>query len=147
MNKAPLPVVGHKYHFFDDGKVKPSRHYVAEITELILFSEFGKVKYADMLGKEDGPDTDTTLMDIWMGEATQCDWLYAPETDYAVKASIPEYDENPIFFVRDLKGGWFSMDTVSGWESGRLDIDGSLFETYVKETWPDYYEKHKDDLL
>lgn len=164
MDKKPLPEIGKKYHFFDDGKTGPSRHYIAEILELIPFSEFGNVKYEDMLGegkaeelrsaiKEKlkelaypGWNKDRTLLDVWKGEVDECDWLYAPETDYAVKASIPEYDENPIIFVRDLKGGWFSMDTVSGWQSGRLDIDGTIFDMAYKEAFPEFHEQHKNDI-
>lgn len=152
MDKKPLPDIGKKYHFFDDGKVTPSRHNVAEIVSYIPFSEFGNVKYTDLLSKEEAenyrPDdgqVDPTLLDIWKMEVDWATWLYAPETDYAVKTSIPNYDKNPIFFVRTKDGGWFSIDTVSGWESGRLDIDGTRFES-LKEDFKEFYEKHKNDI-
>ena len=38
------------------------------------------------------------------------------------------YDDNLIWFARDTSGGWFSMDIQSDWQSGRLDVDGKLYE-------------------
>jgi hypothetical protein len=54
--------------------------------------------------------------------------LYAEETDYFVKCSIPKYDENDIWFVRTINGGWFSLNTVNTWMAGRLDVSGKLFD-------------------
>lgn len=153
MNNAPLPVVGKKYHFFDDGKIKPSRHYIAKIVKLIPFSEFENVKYEDLLCEEeatqylaDKDHTGPNLLEIWKEEIENCDWVFAKETDYAVKAIVEVYDDNPIFFVRDKHGAWFSLGTVTGWESGRLDIDNSLFDTFIKEYYPDYHILHQKDL-
>lgn len=32
--------VGKKYNFFDDGKIYASRHYIAEVTDIIPFNKF-----------------------------------------------------------------------------------------------------------
>lgn len=37
--KQPIPEVGKDYHIFDDGKIKPSRHYIAKILEIVPFEE------------------------------------------------------------------------------------------------------------
>ena len=105
--EQPVPEVGKEYHIFDDGKVKPSRHYVATITELIPFSQC----------------TDQELLDTWKDEVENCCWLYAKQTDYFVKAKAT-CSEDPLYFVRTTDGGWFSL----GWWGARLDIDGSLYQ-------------------
>ena len=35
--KESLPKVGEYYHFFDDGKITPTRHYIAKCLEIIPF--------------------------------------------------------------------------------------------------------------
>ena len=41
--KDNIPVVGKEYHFFDDGKISESRHYIAKVIELIPISEAKKI--------------------------------------------------------------------------------------------------------
>ena len=103
--EQPVPEVGKEYHTFDDGKIKPSRHAITTIAEVIPFNEC----------------TDTELIELWYKEVADCYWLYSTETDYFVKA---EYDDETVYFVRTKDGGWFSL----GWFGARLDIDGSLYE-------------------
>lgn len=114
----PVPEAGKEYHIFDDGKIKPSRHYVAKVVELIS-TEAAK----DITG----------LLDIWEQEKSECNWLFATETDYFIKAES-NYDKNSLYFVRTLDGGWFSIDYPDCWMGARLDIDGSLYEK-MKETY------------
>lgn len=100
----PVPEVGKEYHAFDDGKIKPSRHEIVKIVELIPFTEANE-----------------ELLEEWKQNVEECYWLYAPETDYFAKA---EYEDETSYFVRTEDGGWFSM----GWFGSRLDVDGSLYE-------------------
>jgi hypothetical protein len=100
----PVPEVGKEYHAFDDGKIKPSRHEIVKIVELIPFTEANE-----------------ELLEEWKQNVEECYWLYTPETDYFAKA---EYEDETSYFVRTEDGGWFSM----GWFGSRLDIDGSLYE-------------------
>ena len=100
-----VPEVGKEYHTFDDGKIRPSRHAITTISEVIPFDDC----------------SDTELLELWHNEVEECYWLYATETDYFVKA---EYDDETAYFVRTKDGGWFSL----GWFGSRLDIDGSLYE-------------------
>ena len=37
-NWQPVPEVGKEYHAFDDGKIKPSRHSIVRITEIVPFT-------------------------------------------------------------------------------------------------------------
>lgn len=135
-NLKPVPEVGKTYHFFDDGKVRESRHFIATILELIPISEAKNVIISTPRDYDYANNQNIfinmSLLDIWVDEKESCDWLYAPVTDYIVKANITEYDKDPIYFARTKDGGWFSMDVTNWWQSGELDIDGRLYE-YLKE--------------
>ena len=130
--KKNLPIVGKEYHFFDDGKISNSRHYIAKVIELIPIEEAKKIMISTPRDYNEEINQnvfiDMSLLDIWIDEKLSCDWLYAPVTDYIIKASIPEYDKDPIYFARTKDGGWFSMDVTNWWQGGRLDIDGKLYE-------------------
>ena len=119
----PVPEVGKEYHIFDDGKIRPSRHYTAKIIEVIPFKEAYPVE-----------DTMCAVLAAWKEEVNENAWfLFARETDYFIKAES-NYDKNPLYFVRTLDGGWFSIDYPNCWMGARLDIDGSLYEK-MKETY------------
>lgn len=107
----PIPEVGKEYHIFDDGKIRPSRHYVASIANIISFEEC----------------TDEELHKAWRENVKEAYWLFAPETDYFIKATS-DFDKNPLYFVRTVDGGWFSIDYPGTWMGASLDIDGSLYE-------------------
>lgn len=139
--KVELPVeVGKRYHFFDDGKTSPSRHYIATVDEVITSDE-AKNRYLE--DYRDG--VIRSLYDIWKGEVEDSSFLYASETDFFIRCSIPKYDEYPIWFVRTKDNRFFSIDVQSGWQSGRLDIDNSIYDE-VKEYfdarhYPGYYDE------
>lgn len=99
--KETIPVVGKTYHYFDDGKIKLSRRGEVVVTEVIAFK-----------------DIDQNTLNYWQAEVEECDWLYAPKTDFFVKVDT-FFD---IIFVRTKDDNWFSF----GFLAGRLDIDGSL---------------------
>lgn len=145
----PVPEIGKSYYFFDDGKLSPSRCYIATVTEVIPASENPTITVKD---PETGMDIIKSLEDIRKKEVDEhrqeedftvispsadtkigSPWLYAEKTDYFIKCSIPDYDENPIIFVRTVNGGWFSMDVTSMWQSGELDVDGSKYERMKKD--------------
>ena len=106
-NLRPVPEVGKEYHAFDDGKIKPCRLEHVKIVEVIPFDR-----------------ADEVLLSSWNTEVAECDWLYAQETDYFIKAYCKEPDTGAQWFVRTTDGGWFSL----GFWGSRLDVDGSLYE-------------------
>lgn len=56
-------------------------------------------------------------------------WLYVKDTDWFVECKIPGYeDENTVWFVRTISGGWFSMNIQNCWMTGELDVDNHLTE-------------------
>lgn len=141
MKKEKVPVIGKQYHFFDDGKISHSRHYMAIVVDIISPEQAKDIKM-----NYQGMNILVSLYTIWREEIDghrqtgnfkvftnrSMDvgepWLYDEETDYFVKCSIPEYDENDIWFVRTINGGWFSLNTVNTWMAGRLDVSGKLFD-------------------
>lgn len=133
-----IPEVNKQYHFFDDGKISSSRHYIATITKILTKEEAKNINFelTEYFHTDDGDDYydyKTSLYDIWQGEIKEYYWLIAEDTDYIVEASIPDYDENLIYFVRTKDGGWFSMNIQSSWQGGRLDIDGKLYKILTEE--------------
>lgn len=115
-----IPEVGKEYHIFDDGKIKPSRHFIAKILEVIPFEDC----------------KDEKLINAWqeiVEEDKELIGLFAEQTDYFVKAES-DFDEYPLYFVRTSNDCWFSIDYPTAWMGARLDIDGSLYKIMV-----DYY--------
>lgn len=145
-NLKSLPEVGKFYHFWDDGKTSPSRHYICKVERVIPFKEAKNIILTTPRGEEIvGPNgkfesfnIDMSLEDIWKDEVLQHDWLYATETDYFIEASCPVYDDNNLWFARTKQGGWFSMDIQSWWQSGELDVDEKIFEDIIE-----FWEKDK----
>lgn len=147
MQKKPIPTIGQKYHFFDDGKINISRHNIATVTDIITPEQAKDIiiKKIEWDGAEEYID-EVTLYDIWISEIDEHrqgehfkvldapsteigkPWLYAEETDYFIKCFIPDYDTEDIWFVRTVSGGWFSLNTVRSWMSGLLDVTGELYD-------------------
>ncbi len=146
MDKKPLPEVGKFYHFFDDGKTSPSRHYICKCERIVTAEEAKNitVKVPGENHTKDNPVYETlSLYDHWHdNEMPTHDWLYATETDYFIECSCPVYDDFNLWFVRTKEGGWFSMNVQSWWQSGRLDVTNEIFEnvtSYIKEH-PEWYD-------
>ena len=132
-----IPVVGEFYHFFDDGKHSSSRHYICKY-ERIVTPEEAKNILVTVPGEnctKDSPEFyDISLYDHWHDNQMPLhDWLYASETDYFIEVSCPTYDDNNLWFIRTKDGGWFSMDIQSWWQSGRLDIDGKIYDAIIQD--------------
>lgn len=137
-----IPVIGEQYHFFDDGKIRKSRHYIATVLDIITPKQ---AKYIYI--NRQWEDTSVSLYTIWREEIDShrqsknfkvftsgsmevgTPWLYTEETDYFIKCSIPDYDENDVWFVRTVDGGWFSLNTVDTWMAGILDVSGERFKS------------------
>lgn len=136
----PVPKIGDKHHFFDDGKMRESRHYIAEVLSVITPEEAKQTTIARTEYYQNEPYTFTqSLYERWVEEVNDhrqgehpwvlvdsehfkpnAPWLYEETTDYFIECSIPEYDTDSIWFVRTIKGGWFSIDTTHSWMSGKL---------------------------
>lgn len=123
-----LPSIGKEYPFFDDGKTSVSRLYKATIIRIFKFSKIPENLVCDRL-----LDCGIyTLSDYIKYQQSCCDWLYAPETDYVIEASIPEYDNDLIYFIRTKYGGWFSIDFTNCWQGGELDVSWNIYNNLIK---------------
>ena len=138
-NKARVPQVGEKLHFFDDGKVGDSRHYMAVVTHVLTPEQAKCVFVVDAISFSESHFIDfeenksLSLLDVHAEEVKCCDWIFAEQTDYFIACSIPEFDNHIIWFVRKKDGGWFSMDIQSDWQGGYLDVDGECYQRMVDE--------------
>ena len=108
--EQPVPEVGKKYHIFDDGKIRPSRHNITTVAEVIPFEDF----------------INFDVLESWRIGVEECDWLFAPETDYFIRTTFDNAED--MWFVRTKQGGWFSL----GFFGSRLDIDGSLYKKMIE---------------
>ena len=131
-----IPEVGKYYHFWDDGKVSNSRHYICKCERIITPEEAKNiiVKVPEWDYRNNTTEfVDISLYNHWLQEKRNCKWIYRDETDYFVEASCPTYDDNNLWFVRTKEGGWFSMNIQSSWQSGYLDIDEEILNGIIKE--------------
>ena len=105
-----LPEIGKTYNCFDDGKVKKSRMCQVVITEIIPFEK-----------------SDKELLELWEEKGLPSYWLFE-KTDYFIKFKSTEFKDEPNgVFARTKNTGWFGLGNY--WNSGRLDVDGSLTES------------------
>ena len=128
----PIPEVGKYYHFWDDGKTSPSRHYIARVERTVPIADSLDimVPHLDYYLEELIPKS---LWDIWNLEKTETDWVFSEKTDVLVEVSCPKYDENNLWFARTKDGGWFSMNIQSGWQGGRLDVTGEIYKAVLED--------------
>ena len=52
MNKKDLPKVREFYHFFDDGKTSPNRHYICKVERIIPFNKAKNIILTTPRGEE-----------------------------------------------------------------------------------------------
>ena len=136
----PIPEIGKYYHFWDDGKVSPGRHYICKCERILTIKE-AKNFYVDIPHPYIDDETlQIPLYNHWYDdEMPNHDWLYDTETDYFVECSCPEYDENTLWFIRTKDGGWFSMDIQGWWQSGRLDVDSEIYNEVIEDCYENTY--------
>ena len=145
-----IPEVGKYYHFWDDGKVSPGRHYICRVEELIPrdiakgievtvpdWDDVHKVNFS----------CQTDLFGHWKNEVEYCNWLYADDTDFFVRISVPQYDDDYLYAVRTKHGGWFTLDIQSSWQGGELDVDGSIYERVKKDRCEGGWDKVEGDFI
>lgn len=83
------------------------------ITEIIPFSE-----------------ASDDVLETW--EINKNSHVFGSKTDYFVKFLSTEHeDESDGVFARTRDGGWFGLGFW--WNSGRLDIDGTLSESLKEQ--------------
>lgn len=123
------PEIGKEYHFWDDGKSSPSRHYICKVIDIISLEQAKEIileftqfypmcdyfnqHFKGIIDEENGIFPKMSLYDIWMCQKETYDWIFADKTPYFVKISIPTYDDNDLYCACVKYGGWFSLDIQS----------------------------------
>lgn len=120
-----VPKVGEFYHFWDDGKTSPSRHYICKIERIVNLKEAAEIMV-------DYFETKMSLVNAWKRDANQHDWLMAKETDVLIEISCPKYDDEKLWAARTKDGGWFTMNIQSSWQGGRVDVEGKIYESALE---------------
>ena len=129
--EQPVPEVGKKYHCFDDGKIRFSRHYIVEISEILGYYAFRK-KYPELFRQ-------------YVSQAKSCYWLYSKTTDFFVVCEHGEDNKTEVF-VRTKNGGWFSIGGFMN--SGELDVTGKLWKNLVEHIDDfDYTSEEKKRII
>ena len=65
------PEIGKEYHFWDDGKVSPSRHYICKVVDIISLEQAKEImleftQFEGTIDEEDNIFPRMSLYDIWM---------------------------------------------------------------------------------
>lgn len=146
-----IPEVGKFYHFWDDGKHSISRHYICKCERIITPEDAKNIKvevpHWDFESKTEYKEI-MSLYNRWKDEVYNCNWLYNNDTDYFIECSCPKYDENNLWFVRTkYDDDWFSLNIQSCWQSGRLDVDESIFNSIIEELENDENKEWAQDII
>ena len=145
-----MPEVGKFYHFWDDRKQSISRHYICKCERIITPEEAKNLKVEvpnwDFKSNTEYKEI-ISLYDRWKEEVYNCDWLYNDNTDYFIECSCPQYDENNLWFVRTKYDSWFSINIQSCWQAGRLDTNGSIFDSIIEELEKDENKEWAQDII
>lgn len=143
MKKKRIPQVGEILPAFDDGKIRLSRLYFAEIIEVITFNDAKTINVCDADGNS------INLIDAWEAEKKDIYWLFADDTDYFVRAKVKGDIYEDQWFARTKDGGWFSMGYIDRMIGARLDSDMELFDSWSDPSHPDYetYWELKDMFI
>ena len=127
----PVPEVGKKYHCFDDGKIRFSRHFIIQADEVLGYQTFKK-KYP----KE---------FERYVEGVKQCYWLYSTHSDKFVITHKGENDELGVY-VRTKQGGWFGIGPY--WDSAVLDSTGELWDNLIADIDDyDYTDEEKQKII
>ena len=112
------------YHEDDDNDYCPvdtkttSIDQAKEIVLKIPLKDFDKNK----------EEYEMTLYDRWAEEKELSQNTLADTTDFFIRASIPGFSNDPVYFVRDKDGGWSSIDTTDIFMSGTLILPEQIEE-------------------
>lgn len=127
----PVPEIGKKYHCFDDGKIRFSRHFIIQVDEVLGHQEF-KRKYLEKFKH---------YRDVVRSHY----WLYSTHSDKFIITYKGENNELGVY-TRTKQGDWFGIGPY--WNSATLDVTGKLWDNLVKDIDNyDYTEEEKEQLI
>lgn len=125
MKRERIPNVGEKFNFYDDGKISLSRVHIAEVKQILTYSEAKETKVS-VFDNDKLDMVEMSIVDRWKqsidGDVPGFKSNLAEDTDVFIICSIPTFDDYDIVFARTVGGYFRSMDIQSFWQSGVLDI-------------------------
>lgn len=140
-NSIPVPIVGSKLKFFNDGKIREGRMYDATVSflwtkeqakdNILYFTNKGILNLYDFWQKEINNHINRKNFQV-LPDKTGEPWLCARDTDFFVFCEIPDYSDYPVIFVRDIYGRWFSLGYPNSFDVGILDVTGELYNSIKK---------------
>lgn len=88
--------VGKKYNFFDDGKISISRHYIAEVKDIISFNTFYMSNFIKNA----------------IQDSLDYNPIYVEDPQEVIICTIDDYIKGQFFFIKmsDNTGNYFSVN-------------------------------------
>lgn len=88
--------VGKKYNFFDDGKISISRHYIAEVKDIISFNTFYMSNFIKNA----------------IQDSLDYNPIYVEDPQEVIICTIDDYIKGQLFFIKmsDNTGNYFSVN-------------------------------------
>lgn len=125
--------VGKKYNFFDDGKITPSRHYIATVTDIIPIEKFN-----NRVGIQEAIENIKDLIPH----------LYAPNPEWVIICSIPEYCRGPFILIKmnDTTDNYFTILDDSYW-CGKLCTTQWCIDNIINNKYIENDDFKKDIIL
>lgn len=141
-----LPKVGEVYDFFDDGKRSLSRHFKATVKRIISVEEAKSLKF-NYVGAEEWEPKEWSIYDIYKKEQEEYDWIFGGiETECFVECTIPDYDNDMIYFAQTKYDGWFSLNVTNPWQGGRLMLDSTVYDNLIK-VYEEERSKYENNII
>lgn len=122
----PIPKKNKKYSYFDDGKIKPSRHSFMKILDVVPFNK-----------------ASWELHDYWAEIKKEAPQVFKEETDYFIIGyEMPDGTDETFYtlyttlFARAKNGGWygFRTDNPETWWTGQLVTNPHFnYDEFVEE--------------
>lgn len=125
IEKTSVPELYGYYDFWDNDRREEKYHYFAWVMDIITPDRAKNIILpVPTHNFDDGTVTNVemSLYERWEEEVLFCNDIYQDFTDFFIKANIPGYSENPVYFVRSKDGTWYSIDTTEINTKGKLEI-------------------------
>lgn len=113
--EQPVPFEGETYHYYDDGKIKPSCHSTVKILKTIKFE-----------------NAERAIREVYFRLKEEFYWILAKTTDYIVigynEKDCPGFT---MLFARSQDGGWYGFETSGDdYWTGKLITDPDFEHNY-----------------
>lgn len=163
IEKEPIPEIGRKYHFFDDGKVSMSRHSMAIVTNIIPLNKAKELMFRAKLDEDYNEITtyitpesnvneytyEKSLYDIWVNEVSE-----HVQTDNFKVMNAPDMTTGKPWLY-DNETDCFIECSIPDYDDYLIyfarDVNGGWFSLNIQNCWQggrlDVNGKRYDNLI